>query len=252
MDDSTNINNTSISNIKYGSKHSDVPSHLGIITKTGKDPPPQTSHHVDNIFIDTFPNKPVPSINNNIDNTATRLSCPHDLSREQNILLPPKDHVPIATPMQDITLLAPINIITNNHKSIEDRDLPSLTNSPHASSSIILMDTSSSNDTLIKKANKKNKKKLIQDIVTTETPDIGPLHVPTDMLIDITECNPAQTDSTSYNETPQAIPSVISQEILDITFNEIVNESIDMLVDYLDSTHLSESCPTLTKNQLFT
>ncbi|RIA85118.1 hypothetical protein C1645_831260 [Glomus cerebriforme] len=44
----------------------------------------------------------------------------------------------------------------------------------------------------------------------------------------------------------------ISSEIMDITFNEIVNESIDMIVDQLDSTHLSDFLPNTSTDQLST
>ncbi|RIA95692.1 hypothetical protein C1645_733901 [Glomus cerebriforme] len=201
LEDTTNINNTSISNTKYDSKYSDVPSQIGIIPKTGKDPPPKDTQHVDDVIIDTTTEVPVPFINKNMDNTETRLSYVQDQTRDHIKLLLPKEHVSIATPMQDITLLAPINVTTNNYNPIKDSDLPSSSDSPLTSSSIIPMDTSSSNDTLLKKANKKKKKKSTQDLVTIETPADDPLHVPTDMLIDVTEYISALPDTTSYKET---------------------------------------------------
>ncbi|RIA79393.1 hypothetical protein C1645_840788 [Glomus cerebriforme] len=252
LDGTNNINNTSVSNIKYDYKCNDVPSQLGTNPKTGKDPPLHNKQHVDDVTIDTsiiVESTPLTDINKC--NTTTRPSKSHDRTRELTNILPSEEHVSTFTPMQDVILLAPINVASNND-IIKDGDQPSLSASTQPSMTPIPMDTSSSNDTLIKKANNKKKKKSKQEPVTTDPPENVPLFVPTDMLIDVSEHAIAPTETLMSKVITHEIPSPIPQEIMDITFNEIVNESIDMIVDQLDTTHLSESCPTLLKDQLST
>ncbi|RIA94474.1 hypothetical protein C1645_817968 [Glomus cerebriforme] len=45
---------------------------------------------------------------------------------------------------------------------------------------------------------------------------------------------------------------LITKEIMDITFNEIINKLINIIVDQLDSTHLSAILPNLPTDQLST
>ncbi|RIA87360.1 hypothetical protein C1645_740196 [Glomus cerebriforme] len=114
----------------------------------------------------------------------------------------------------------------------------------------VLMDTSFFNDSFIKKANNKKKKKSKQVPKLVTPSEVVAPHVPIDMLVDISE--PATAPIVTTLTKDNALQISIPQEILDITFNEIVNESIDMIVDQLDSTHLSSSLPNLPTDQLST
>ncbi|RIA88104.1 hypothetical protein C1645_739616 [Glomus cerebriforme] len=114
------------------------------------------------------------------------------------------------------------------------------------------MDTSFTNEPLIKKANKYKKKKLKQELTTAGSSEFESLHVPTDMLIDVSEHAFVPSEQKSPDVSIIDHPILIPKEIMDITFNEIISESIDMIVDQLDSTHLSESNSNLTQDQLST
>ncbi|RIA96640.1 hypothetical protein C1645_733130 [Glomus cerebriforme] len=129
---------------------------------------------------------------------------------------------------------------------------PSSLNPSPAENSTIPMDTSSSNDSLIKKSNQKKKKNSTQQYTLVKPLELAQPQVPIDTLIDISEHSiPAQEELTSKdNDLAQSIS--IPLEIMDITFNEIVNESIDMIIDQLDSTHLSEALPNIMPDQTIT
>ncbi|RIA87634.1 hypothetical protein C1645_739952 [Glomus cerebriforme] len=88
--------------------------------------------------------------------------------------------------------------------------------------------TSSTNDTLIKKANNKKKKKLKQDLepeMVAPTEIVLP-HVPMDMLIDVSEHAIAPSEPIPSSDIITDHSSSIPKEIMDITFNEIVDSSI--------------------------
>ncbi|RIA80815.1 hypothetical protein C1645_838019 [Glomus cerebriforme] len=118
--------------------------------------------------------------------------------------------------------------------------------------SSILMNTSFTNDPLIKKSNKKKKKNSKQELpLVAPTKVISP-HVLTDILIDVLKYanNPLEEFMPEDNNIKQSFS--IPSEIMNITFNKIINKSIDMIVDQLDSTHLTDSLPNTLMDQLFT
>ncbi|RIA86268.1 hypothetical protein C1645_829563 [Glomus cerebriforme] len=105
------------------------------------------------------------------------------------------------------------------------------------------MDTSSSNNTLIKKANNKKKKKSKQKTKLIVSTEVIQSHILIDMLVDVPEHTTITSEMLMTNENIIAHSILISQEILDIIFNEIISELIDMIINQLDSTHLSETLP---------
>ncbi|RIA97482.1 hypothetical protein C1645_814057 [Glomus cerebriforme] len=114
------------------------------------------------------------------------------------------------------------------------------------------MDISSTNDPLIKKSNKKKKKNSKQEFSLAAPTEVLPPHVSTDMLIDISEhaSNFLEEFLPEDNSIIQffSVPS----KIMNITFNEIINELINMIVDQLDSTYLSDPLSNIPMDQLST
>ncbi|RIA89275.1 hypothetical protein C1645_825102 [Glomus cerebriforme] len=155
--------------------------------------------------------------------------------------------------MQDVILLESINVSSNSTSiPVNDDNQSPLDVSAQQTMSAIPMDTSSSNDTLIKKVYNKKKKKLRQEPEKVDPTEVVPTIVPTDMLIDVSEHVSEIPERLLSNEIVSAHPILILKEIMDITFNEIVNESINMIVDQLDFTHLSTPLPNPLKDQLST
>ncbi|RIA92282.1 hypothetical protein C1645_820881 [Glomus cerebriforme] len=215
----------SISNLN--SRCNDVHPPLGIPPKKGKDPSYRYKQINDDDISVTSSFKLIDCNANNNNNNITRLARPRDNSPDDMvspILIPTEDHV--LTLMQDIVPLNPINISSTTNK--DNSDPPPNLATIILPTSLVLMDTSSSNDSLIKKANFKKKKKSKQDPEARYPP----------MLMTLTK----------DNDLPISIP----QEILNITFNEIVNKLIDMIIDQLDSTHLSSTLYNPTTDQLST
>ncbi|RIA81888.1 hypothetical protein C1645_836240 [Glomus cerebriforme] len=151
--------------------------------------------------------------------------------------------------MQDIIMLEPINVATSHNY---DSDQPSSVASDHLPNVFIPMDTSSTNDTLIKKL-KSKKKKQLKYILKSEmvvSSKVVQLHISTDMLVDVSEHNNPSPDSPPNNDIALNISISIPQEIMDITFNEIVHELINMIVDQLDSAHLFPALHNTPTDQL--
>ncbi|RIA86779.1 hypothetical protein C1645_828740 [Glomus cerebriforme] len=210
IDNTTNINNTSNYNTKCDTRCDNVPSQLGNIPKTEKDLPSQNKLQVDDVIDVKSYAEPVTLNVNNNNNTTTH-----------------------------VIILVPINVSSNSTIN-NDSDQSSSVGPVHPYTSTTPMDTSSSNDSLIKKANNKKKKKIRQEpAMDSPTDIIQQLLVPTDMLIDISE----QYSPELFPPKDEILDhlSSIPKEIMDITFNKIITESIDRIVDQLDSTHLSES-----------
>ncbi|RIA81724.1 hypothetical protein C1645_836539 [Glomus cerebriforme] len=221
--------------------------------KTGKDPSIINKQHVDDIVIDTPVSYLVtPYVNNyNNNSTITRSSYSRGHTHIQKNLTPTEDQVP--TPMQDVILLESINVFSNSTSipiNDDNQSPPDVFAQPTMSA--ILMNTSSSNDTLIKKVYNKKKKKLRQEPEKVDPTEVVPTNVLIDILIDVSEYVSETPERLSFNKIISAHPISIPKEIMDITFNEIVNESIDMIIDQLDSTHLSTPLPNPLKDQLST
>ncbi|RIA80748.1 hypothetical protein C1645_838145 [Glomus cerebriforme] len=245
--DTNNINNTSISNLN--SRSNNVLSPLGIFLKKGKDPPNLCKQIDDDIIFVTSSSKSI-KLNVNNNNNITRPVRSRDSGPNNTVspvLTPTEDHV--LTLMQDIKILELINISSNIHK---DSDPSPTVTSISPSISPVLMDTSSSNNSLIKKANNKKKKKSKQDSELVVPSEVVLPHVPIDMLVDVLEPATASIVTILTKENDIVLLISIPQEILDITFNEIVNESINMIVDQLDSTHLSSILSNPLTDQLST
>ncbi|RIA85567.1 hypothetical protein C1645_830570 [Glomus cerebriforme] len=155
MDNTTNINNTSISNIKYD--FNDIPSHLSTLSKIEKDPPIYSKQHVDDVVIDTSTTAQITLSVNNNNNIATCSSLSHVRTHEHINNLPSEDHVPI--PMQNVILLNLINVSSISNLN-NDIDQPSSIDYVQSSTLTIPMDTLSSNDSFIKKANNKKKERV--------------------------------------------------------------------------------------------
>ncbi|RIA79601.1 hypothetical protein C1645_745807 [Glomus cerebriforme] len=243
-------NNTSNSNDHKVYRYDDTSTRLGNIPRTGKDPPlGHTKQHMDADLNESSSNNKIIHNVDNHNNTKTcesRLSSrisPHENNNNNSI------EAYETLPMQDVMLLAPINVSSN---TIQDNvnDQPIFVDVINSPSPIIPMDTSFTNDPLIKKANKHKKKKSKQEPMMAGPSEFESPHVPTDMLIDVSEHAIVPSEQISPNVSILDHPTLISKEIMDITFNEIISESIDMIVDQLDSTHLSESNPNLTPDQL--
>ncbi|RIA91124.1 hypothetical protein C1645_822430 [Glomus cerebriforme] len=228
MDTNINVNNNTSSNYNDHKvyRYDDIPACLGNIPRTGKDP--LLDHDKQHVNTDHNNTSTINAVNHNVNNNnntemrelhPTSRVNPHENINNNTI----EDHK--TSPMQDVILLAPINVSSNIIHNVSNQPTP--VNNINSSSLSIPMDTSSTNDPLIKKANKHKKKKSKQELTIAGSSKFESSHVPTDMLIDV------------------------SDKIMNITFNEIVSESIDMIIDQLDSTHLSEPNHNLTKDQLF-
>ncbi|RIA92736.1 hypothetical protein C1645_820240 [Glomus cerebriforme] len=90
------------------------------------------------------------------------------------------------------------------------------------------------------------------ELTTAGSSEFESSHVPTDMLINVFDSAFVPSEQNSPNASIIDQPISIPKEIMDITFNEIVSELIDMIINQLDFTHLSEPNPNLTKDQLST
>ncbi|RIA88876.1 hypothetical protein C1645_825649 [Glomus cerebriforme] len=225
----TNINNTSKSNVKKDYRYDDASIRLSNIPRIGKNPP-----------------SAIHSVNNN-NNTVMRMSYLRASPHDQSNITPIEDHE--TSLMQDVLPLALI-IVSSNTISDNVSDQSISVAFIQSSSPITPMDTSSTNDPFIKKANKYMKKKLKQEPMTTGPTEFMQLHIPTDMLINVSKRAFIPSELISPNDFIIDYSILIPKEIMDITFNEIISESIDMIVDQLDSTHLSEFSPNLTNDQL--
>ncbi|RIA97280.1 hypothetical protein C1645_814166 [Glomus cerebriforme] len=104
----------------------------------------------------------------------------------------------------------------------------------------------------LRKFTTKKKKKLRQEPEKVDPTEVVPTIVPTNMLINVSKHVSETPERFSSNEIISAHPILIPKEIIDITFNKIVNESINMIIDQLDSTHLSIPLPNPLKDQLST
>ncbi|RIA95954.1 hypothetical protein C1645_816103 [Glomus cerebriforme] len=69
------------------------------------------------------------------------------------------------------------------------------------------------------------------------------------MLVDLSDNSSNTLDSVIHKGNGNNYTTSILQEIIDLTFNKIVEESIDMIVDQLDSTHLSH-LPYIPNNDI--
>ncbi|RIA96859.1 hypothetical protein C1645_814698 [Glomus cerebriforme] len=236
----------------YQYRCDNIPSPLGSLPKKGKDPSKSSKQHVDDVVIDTSDSKlSALYINNNNNNITSHSSHPRACFSSNTVTTElPHTDAHVVTLMQNIILLEPINISTNYNN---DNDQSSTVASDYPSNVSILMNTSSTNDTLIKKANNKKMKKLKQDLETemvAPTEVVQP-HVFMNLLVDVSEYDTAPPDTLTTNDNVSILSTSILREIMDITFNEIVSKSIDMIIDQLDSTHLLASC-ILNKSHLFT
>ncbi|RIA98598.1 hypothetical protein C1645_731492 [Glomus cerebriforme] len=164
-----------------------------------------------------------PYIKNNNNIITSHLSHPRAYSSSNTgTTEPPHTDTHMDTLMQDIILLEPINVSTNCNN---DSDQSPTVASNYLSNVSILMDTSFTNDTLIEKANNKKKKKLKQNLKTemvAPTEVVQP-HVLTNMLVDVSEHNTVPPDTRTTYDNVSTLSTSIPKEIMDITFNEIVD-----------------------------
>ncbi|RIA79851.1 hypothetical protein C1645_839773 [Glomus cerebriforme] len=243
--DTNNINNMISTNPILDNTNCDNNFQLRKFSLNGLD------SHINNLNdIDALRDDPIKHyVHNNSTRQSDTVTLPsHDSDPSRANIFVPSDHLDDL--MQDVIKLKPL-VLHPSSNNIVTTMPPSLNPSP-AENSTIPMDTSFSNDSLIKKSNQKKKKNSTQQSTLVNPLELAQPQVPIDTLIDISEHSiPVQEELTlKDNDLAQSI--LIPPEIMDITFNEIINKSIDIIIDQLDSTHLSEALPNIMPDQPIT